>query len=127
MATESERENAFGLLLGAAVFSALSASAVVQRPDYLLHSPGRMLLSLGISWSIGAILGCSGWRRLRELKKERPDASWLVFLRRELILTAVVVTLLAVVVAMPEEWLKAVWDFLHETEMMRFVARGGHP
>jgi hypothetical protein len=114
------------LLVAAAMVVGLSVSNVLRKPDGLDGSLGTVLVFLGTSWLLAATLGWFGCRRLRELKRACPDESWLKFLRHQCIMTIVMVALLAGVAAMPEAWLKAAWDFFHEVELFRMMARGGH-
>ena len=60
------------------------------------------------------------------MKRECPDEPWLKFLRKPLILTAIMVAAMAGFAVMPEEWLKAAWDFFHEVELFRMLVRSGH-
>jgi hypothetical protein len=126
MAMQLGRDKAFLLLVGASMVAGVSASTVIRKEHAFKDSLGSDLVFLGTNWLLAATLGWIGCRRLRELKRACSDEPWLKFLRRELIMTVVMVALLAGVAAMPEAWLRAAWDFFHEVELIRMLAGGGH-
>ena len=126
MAMQLDRDKAFLLLVAASMVFGTSVSTVIRKSDAFDDSLGSDLVFLGTNWLFAATLGWIGCRRLRELKRACPDEPWLKFLRHELIMTVVILALTAGVAAMPEAWLKATWDFFHEVELFRMLARGGH-
>ena len=126
MAMQLNRDHAFLLLVAASMVFGTSVSTVIRKSDVLHDSLATDLVFLSTNWLLAATLGWIGCRRLRELKRACPDQPWLKFLRHQLIMTAVIVALTAGVAAMPEAWLKATWDFFHEVELFRMLARGGH-
>jgi len=126
MAIQLNRDTAFLLLVGASMVFGLSVANVVKKVDDQYDSLETDLVFLGTNWLFAATLAWFGCRRLRELKRACPDESWLKFLRHELIMTVVMVAATAGVAATPEPWLKAAWDFFHEVELLRVMARGGH-
>ena len=121
-----DRDKAFLLLVAASMVVGTSVSTIMRKSDAFGDSLGSDLFFLGTNGLIAATLGWFGCRRLRELKRACPDEPWLKFLRHELIMTVVMVAMLAGLAAMPDAWLKAAWDFFHEVELFRMLARGGH-
>jgi hypothetical protein len=126
MAMQLNRDHAFLLLVGASMVFGLSISTVIRKSDALHDSLATVLVFLGTNWLLAAALAWIGCRRLRELKRACPDQPWLKFLRHQLIMTVVMVAVTAGVAATPEAWLKTAWDFFHEVELFRMLARGGH-
>jgi hypothetical protein len=126
MALQFGRDKAFLLLVAAAMVVGTSVSTVMRKSDAFDDSLGSALFFLGTNGLFAATLGWFGCRRLRELKRACPEEPWLKFLRHELILTVVMVATLAGVFAMPDAWAKAAWDFIHQVELYRVLARGGH-
>jgi len=126
MAMQLSRGNAFLLLVAAAMVVGTSVSTVLRKSDVFDDSPGSLLVFLGTNGLFAATLGWFGCRRLRELKRACPDEPWLKFLRHELILMVVMAATLAGIFALPEAWFKTAWDFVHEVELYRVLARGGH-
>ena len=126
MTTQSKPNFAFVMVLGGVMVVGNSIWTVVHRPYDPVDSGWHDFFFLAISWAIAAIFAIIGGRRLREMKKAHPGESWLKFLRDDLIMTVVMIAATAAVAAMPEAWLKAAWDFMHEVELIRMMARGGH-
>src|SRR5437870_5050752 len=126
MVTQFIRDNAFWIVCSGLASGGVSVWNVIQRPRNADDSPWADVVFLGINWTFAAILCFIGGRHLREMKKAHADESWLKFLRYELITMVVAAALIAGVAAMPEAWLKAAWDFFHEVELVRMLARGGH-
>jgi hypothetical protein len=126
MAMQLNRDLAFLLLVGASMVIGTSVSTVIRKSDVPHDGLATTLVFLGTNSLLASTLGWIGCRRLRELKHACPDQPWSKFLRHQLIMAVVMVALTVGVAAMPEAWLKAAWDFFHEVELFRMLARGGH-
>jgi hypothetical protein len=130
MGMRSQHERAVYLVVCGLALIASPAVPLLGDPKARPQNPGALVPFFAVTSFIGVFLCMKGCSRLRDLKRSRPDQTWLQVLGKDLIVIAVVTVALLAVLLMPEasqHALAQVVQVLHDLEGSLAAARGGPP
>jgi hypothetical protein len=124
------RRQAVSWLLVGSFLTGTAVGNLTLRPGGWVNGVDRLLFMCGMLLCGGLVLG-RGCVLLREAKRCAPRVAWLAFLRRELVVAAVVASVMAFVAAMcyllPASVRESIMERLHDFEMALHTLRAGHP